>query len=625
MDWQTIDFQGIAGLEGSIVHQLQQYLEKKESHLALYIANIIPQQAEASTLPYLPEPLSNPKLSNGVEAFTRRAHQDLPPAQDKVAPDWKKVAGSLNKALWDYLEVLEGCAVELYQQLEKAGFDLWNSTLHQMIENIKDMLIHSLEDLKWAYKRLESQLQEYRTLSGHKKSLMESFKKVFSRNQILDRNIPVNIDKSKKFLNFHYQKFLHRFNEFQQLDEHVDKIMSKFSNYELLNSMDSDEKGKFKRVYRLLKIWEQNLNSQFLKEIDVIRVIHKNINPEKACQVFKEYFLTIKNHIFDLSRRLKYRPNSDLLQNKGEIQDALAHYRIELHSLGATIAKYREFLQKSDPDPYVRTRGGFSEWLIGVEPTHSKPLLYQEYDIESLDQIILKFSENLKKDTNNAVHDAEVEKIWEILHDMAQPLASRQMMEGRCNQFVENMQSLDELASSDPEMVQNVTLFFSRALRADWKYNMLFDIPQFHQLYFIHQGILGSSQDRAHNSRLGEFRLLTDRLYNLIKEKKLIRNHQEVELDINDIKEGLQDVLAQVQRTAKDPNLFSRETAPQIIQDISKKLLEYRYLFNHFFHQLRGIESDEKILRDQFLFVDHYFESIENKLMEMRDFKWPEP
>ncbi len=196
------------------------------------------------------------------------------------------------------------------------------------------------------------------------------------------------------------------------------------------------------------------------------------------------------------------------------------------------------------------------------------------------------------------------------------------MMEVRSRQFVEHLQSLDELASSDPLVVENVTKFLSRALRADWKYNMLFDIPEFHLLYSIHQGILGPDSDRAHVTRMGEFRILTERLFKWIKEKKLIRHHHDVELDINDIKESLQDMLAYVQRTAKDPVLFNKENAASIIQDISKKLLEYRYLFNHFFHQLRGIESDEKLLRKQFLFVDHYFESIENRLIEMRNVQW---
>ncbi|MBA2726654.1 MAG: hypothetical protein H0U49_00575 [Parachlamydiaceae bacterium] len=623
MNWQTIDFQGIAGLESSLIHQLQLYLDEKESHLAQFIANSIPQMTESGPMPYLPEPLARTKLSDGVEAFSRRAHQDINQSQVSSVPGWQKVAGSINKAIWEYVEVLEGSAVELYQQVEQVGFEQWSPTLIQIIESIKDLLLHSMEDLKWAYKRLESQLKDYRSLSDNNSSLWDAVKNFFTNDGILDSAIPRNLGKSQKFLNFKYQDFTHRYNEFQELDTQVDKIMTKFSDYDLLDSIDPEEAHKFKQIYRVLKIWEQNLNVKVLTELELIRGIHRIINPEKASQVFKDYYLAIKNQVFDLSRRLKYRPESEIVKNKEHIQSVLAHYRLELHTLGATTAKYREFLLKSDPDPYVRTRGGFSEWVIGLEPTAAKPLLYQEYDIESLDQTILNFSESVRKNEMSTDHNEELDnEIWEILHDMGQPLASKQMMEVRSRQFVEHLQSLDELASSDPLVVENVTKFLSRALRADWKYNMLFDIPEFHLLYSIHQGILGPDSDRAHVTRMGEFRILTERLFKWIKEKKLIRHHHDVELDINDIKESLQDMLAYVQRTAKDPVLFNKENAASIIQDISKKLLEYRYLFNHFFHQLRGIESDEKLLRKQFLFVDHYFESIENRLIEMRNVQW---
>jgi len=624
MNWQTIDFQGIAGLESSLIHQLQSYLDEKESHLAQFIANSIPQMTESGPMPYLPDPQTRTKLSDGVETFSRRAHQDFGASQFSVIPAWQKVAVSLNKAIWEYVEVLEGSAVELFQQVEQIGFEQWSQTLIQIMEIIKDLLLHSMEDLKWAFKRLESHFQYYRSLFNEGKSyLWGRITQIFSKSTILDPAIPRNLGKSQKFLNFRYQNFVHRFNEFQQLDGHVDKIMAKFFDYDVLDTIDPDEAHKFKQIYRVLKIWEQNQNVKVLTELELIRGIHRIIDPEKASQVFKDYYQAIKNQVFELSRRLKYRHDSEIVKNSEKTQDILTHYRKELHTLGATTSKYREFLLKSDPDPYVRTHGGFSEWVIGLEPTVTKPLLYQEYDIESLDQIILKFADSIRKNEMSTVHNEELEnEIWETLHDMGQPLASKQLMELRSGQFVEQLQSLDELASKDPLVVDHVTKFLSRALRADWKYNALYDIPQFHLLYSIHQGILGPDPDRSHTTRMGEFKLLTERLFKWIREKKLIRHHHEVELDINDIKESLQDMLAYVQRTAKDPSLFNQENASNVIQDISKKLLEYRYLFNHFFHQLRGIESDEKLLRKQFLFVDHYFESIENKLIEMQNVNW---
>ncbi|MBA2727817.1 MAG: hypothetical protein H0U49_06570, partial [Parachlamydiaceae bacterium] len=189
MNWQTIDFQGIAGLESSLIHQLQLYLDEKESHLAQFIANSIPQMTESGPMPYLPEPLTRTKLSDGVEAFSRRAHQDINQSQVSSVPGWQKVADSINKAIWEYVEVLEGSAVELYQQVEQVGFEQWTPTLIQIIESIKDLLLHSMEDLKWAYKRLESQLKDYRSLSDNNSSLWDAVKNFFTNDGILDSAI----------------------------------------------------------------------------------------------------------------------------------------------------------------------------------------------------------------------------------------------------------------------------------------------------------------------------------------------------------------------------------------------------------------------------------------------------
>lgn len=615
MNWQTIDFQGIAGLESSVVQHFQRYLEEKESRLARLIALSIPLTSEAGPSPNLPEPMVRAKLSEGVEAFTRRAHQEASSFESPSSKSaWRKTAHSINVAIWEYVEILEESAVELFQQLDQVGFEQWRPKLIQVVESIRDLLTHSMEDMKWALKRLESQLQDYRLLSEKQRPLILRLVSVlFSKNAILDPLIARNLERSQKFLNFSYQNFIHRYNEFEGLQKDVDKMMEKFDGYTLLKSIERDEQQKFMQLYRLLKMWEQNARAKVISDLEFIRGIHRVVDPEKACQVFKDYYQAIRNHIFAASRSLKEGNIETIPVDREQLLRTLGHYRIELHTLGATIVKYREFLLNSDPDPYVRTRGAYPEWIIGLEPAQTKPLVYQEYDIETLDHILLKFMDSMRSvDDHTAQTDELCQEIWEILHDMGQPLASRSMMAMRSGHFVDKLHRLNEMTSSDATIIDKVTLQLSRALRADWKYNTLNEIPQFHELYAIHQGLLGPNPDRTHRTRLAEFKLLTERLYGHIKEKNLLKYRHEVELDINDIKQSLQDLFAHVQRSAS-------HSTPELIEDISRQLLEYRYLFSHFFHQLRGVESDEKLLRTQFLFVYHYFESIENKLVEMHD------
>jgi hypothetical protein len=90
----------------------------------------------------------------------------------------------------------------------------------------------------------------------------------------------------------------------------------------------------------------------------------------------------------------------------------------------------------------------------------------------------------------------------------------------------------------------------------------------------------------------------------------------EIELDMNDMKTYLQDFLATIQRATRDKSQdpFLDET----IHKLHHQLLEYRYLFGQFFLSIMSRNSDGMQLRNQFLFVDQYFESVENLLQNLK-------
>jgi hypothetical protein len=205
------------------------------------------------------------------------------------------------------------------------------------------------------------------------------------------------------------------------------------------------------------------------------------------------------------------------------------------------------------------------------------------------------------------------------IYDMGQPLASASMMASKAEHFVKLLNQLNELGSRDPDVVSDITPLLSNAMRADWKYNVLQDIPLFHQLYSVHINILPPITDRNHINRLRQFKKHIQQLTQWVKEKNMHAHLQEIEFDINDIKGYLQDFLAQLQRTVKDPIYSTHEGKVSLIKDTAQQLLEYRYMFCNFFHHLRQNEIDEKSLRNQFLFVDQYFETIENKLDEIAE------
>ena len=106
-----------------------------------------------------------------------------------------------------------------------------------------------------------------------------------------------------------------------------------------------------------------------------------------------------------------------------------------------------------------------------------------------------------------------------------------------------------------------------------------------------------------------------NRLINGRKREICQRTPIEIELDMNDMKTYLQDFLASVQRAEKERahNPFIDET----VDKFKVQLLEYRYLFGQFFYLLMNKNSESQQLRNQFLFVDQYFETIENHLSHL--------
>jgi len=611
MSWQVIDFQGIVTLSKTLVRHLRSHLERKETELSQTITNAIPEQTYSKDLP--PLSLSKNKLSEGVENFALRAKaafQGKPPLRP-----WSDVAKTLNRASWVYVEMLENTVVELFQQIDQVSLEDWRPELLGTVETIKELLAHEMENLQWALKRLESHLNDYRVECEKQEAKPTRWWSSFIPHKpSLDRGLTANIDKSHKFLIFNYQKFSQRYAQYEMLSSEIELVMEKFNKYTVLNSLESDQQEKFKKLYRLLKLWEKNQKIKALPQSEIITALRMSMSPSHAFQIFKDYFKALRQKLFDQSRLLKVEREAS--NTHSNLAEHLTSQRQELHTLGATIDKYRKFMLKTDPDPYVRASGGFSEWIVGHEPLESHAFLNQEYDIEMLDRLFLKMESTLKsKSEIQSLSKTFKSDVYDNLHDMGQPLASQNMMSIRSDRLVHQLESLHELSTTNQEIVDFVTSVLSKAMRADWKYNTLFEKPQFHDLYAIHIGIIGPNVDRHHLNRLNKFQALTQQVLKWVKTKKVVSHLHEIEVDINDIKGYLQDFLAQVQR-------IDQESFPEGFQETMRQtaveLMEYRYLFGKFFHALQKEDNDEKLMRQRFLFVDQYFESIEGRLMDLK-------
>lgn len=621
---KTIDFQGIITLDRPLIEQLKNYLQEKETQVSLSLLNAIhtlPREHLPPALPY--DAHGQIKLTDAVEVFGKKIHKVATSKPFSVpSNDWEAATQQINNSLWEYAEVLESCVTELFLQLQQIGFEQWKPELMTTVNNIKNMLNHRLDDLIWKVRRIESLLWEYRwSCEVHEGRYVFLRKLLFFWKSLLDRSLISFLNKSKSFLNIRYQWFQQRLHDYLKLKTKIQESTNKFKGYFIFKLLEPSTQQGIQHLYELLKLWELNAKIKSLPAREPIRALRNTFSMEKSMNLFVEYYEAISDTLFDMSRKFKYDPKEMYYDeaNRKIVGGSLQGFRAELHTLGVTVAKYREFFLRTHPSPYVRTRWGFVEWIVSPEPKQTKELLNFVYQIEYLDKLFLDLIEALKKGSEAYDNDHLIRHFNEaqrILHEIGQPLISRNMIRVRVGRLLHILQQMDELGSFNPDVVVDVAKVMSKSLRADWQYNVLFDSTLFHQLYEIHQKIVGEVDDRPHINRMNKFRRMTEEMKEWVKANSTLSHFKEIEGDISDMKGYLQDFLAFSQRSTSE--LENRSEALSRTENIARQLLQYRYLFGQFFHELHQHGPEGKLIRNQFLFVDQYFEAVESKVQELR-------
>jgi len=620
MGFTRIDFQGIINLDRKVADQLNLYLEQKEAHLGRDLILTIQNYVQDPLTPSPTPPDSLIRLHDSVELFGKKIHEmearKTPMTSQYM---WQSIADQVNRLSWNYLVILEGFITELFQQLKLIGIEYWRPELAQTVEMIKMTIMQHLEELKWMLTRMEAHLWQLRWFCEAQAGKWIRLRKLFTAGQhIIDRSLKSNLLKAKKFLSFEYQKVAHLFREFLALKEEVAPSVQQLYSGMMFNQLDDDSKAKYRRLYELLKLWDLNVSSKSLPDNEVVRAIRNVISPARATQLLKDYHQSLARELFKRGLAIK-QPNAS---GPGETQkyfvnEVLGNLRRENVSLAGTISRFRSYMLKTDADPYVKKR-----WVTGSfggpsETSQTRELVDLEYESEELDRHfeLLRLAIEKGPDPLEATKLEKVNlEIQRILNEMAQPLASPQMMKRNTDKLLEQTMLLNELTSFSLHVIGAVDFALSRALRYDWKYHVLFDSARFQQLYNIHLGLINPAlHDRRHLSRLSTFRRLSRQILDWIKTKATNKHIHEIELDVNDIKGYLQDFLANVQRFCKEGDLKNEDFLKQI-NEASHQLLEYRYVFGQFFHELRECDADARYIRNQFLFVDQYFEAVDNLL-----------
>lgn len=618
MVWQSYESQNILSLDEPMAHKLNLYLDRKELELSEKInETLLPFQESP------PEVGSSLPLNQGIEVFGRKVNQLVKQGKMITSDQWKSTLTRINELVWNHVEMLEGCIVELFQQIDQMGFEQWNEDVLGATTSIKSDLTHRIDDVIWAIRRIEQELRHYKNACGNEGVFR--IKNFFLRwTSLLDRSLQTHLKKSKKFLNFRYCKFVERYGGYLQLYESVNQSMVKFHQSVVLSSMEIHQQDKIKELNFLLKVWEDNQKSRILQRIEPVRALRNCASFENALGLFRDYTFSLREAIFNKSRLIKKQFRLVFIDQstKQPLIDNVGNYLKELHALKEFVIQYKKFHLETDP--------GLTGWVNWVKrglttaqemtlPHQFKELDTLKKEINSLEVIAASFKSSLEKESvEKGLTSQLVNEVNKHLHEMWQPLTSKNLMESHAKALLHSLEALDEIASFDPHSVDFVCRTLCKAMCVDWKYHVLQEIPLFHQIYDIHQGIFNISYDRMHLNRLHKFQSILNKLEIWIKNDETLNQAQEMMLNINDIKSYLQDFLAYVQNLEpEEEDLLDSEKFERPIGMATQAFLQYLYLFGKFFSHLIPENSEHRLIRKQLLFIDQYFEAIDRKLQQL--------
>lgn len=606
---KPIKIQTIVDISPSLAEQIDSYLTEKETDLAKEIVRLIPMVEGDAEKPELQTPEGNRvRLSDAVEVVAKkiRAAHD-PRAVPLTGQGWLSEIRRMNQAFWEYIEVLEGGVTELFLLIGRAGLERWTSQMFDGVHAIKEVLIHRIEDATWAVRRLENHLKDYRTLCETKKQKSAFWKKwVIWWQPVLDPALLIHLGKSDKFLKSQFKLFADHYHAYRKMWDEVFERSQKLRSFHILSSLEESDQRLFADLVRHIRLWETNHWQKTFPQEEAVHALKRRVRPEQAAHFFTRYKEALREAFFRKSRELKKNRKSQ--KHRKEIQDQLIIYRKEVRALINTAGKYREFLLRTDPDPYVRSRWGFTEWIVGPEPLFTQKFIHIVYEGKDLKELLDSFIKSLSEPAKPFSEFADSDLALEIdttLHEMSQPLNTEEIMEKRGFALMEALEESQEMGSSEDKMVDFVSEVLLRAMRADVKYHVLQKNPLFVKLYHLHQGIVGDLEDESYRLWKEKLKKTLHAVEEAFQKADRHMGPEDIEALRNDLRADLQDFLGSMQRKTDE------KLGKQQRQLLKQQLLEVRFLCSQFLSFLGEKTMEGQPAKRLFLFIDSYLDSAE--------------
>lgn len=620
MIWKPIDFEKIVSLDSSIFTQFTEFLENKETDLANAIFDAF--QLSPADFPELMNKDNHLEINEAIDSIGKKIRLlPLHTMKTQTGKNWTSLTVSINNALWGYIEILEESITELFQQIEQIGFEKWSVSLMQIVESFEEFLKDRIEAVIWSIRRLEKILKDYRKKCEKQQIGWNFLYRLFVNSKsILDTSLEKNLKKSEQVLTKSFLDFSNSFLSYGKLNKKVQEDAHKLRGYLVLSQLDEENRDRYINIYRFLKLNELNEETKILPSYQTRNLLTNIATPTIVLNVFAHYLEALFNALFEDSRELKLiQDTTEIEKTKKSVSQLLPFYKKEWQTLMTTFSRYEFFLEEDNEKKFSLLeflRSYFSEKKNEQEEQAQNGF---KEALERYGNILEQFTDEIGKESttmNRFKQTHDYTEIQKILHEMTQPLISKMSMITYIDSLLLSSRELQELASSDPEIVDYMNDILSAILRLDWKYLVCFDNPLFYEIFHIHEGILDMPEERASTIRREKVKDLLMQLEEWVAEGSTQSHISEIEHDVNDIRSYLQDFLGSIQRIIREYK--DKPEYKEALRSQAAQLLDYRFFFGKFFYFLEDSGSHGKNLHRNMLFVHQYFESMENLLKDWK-------
>jgi hypothetical protein len=584
----TAEFHGITGLDVNLESSLVSYLHEKQLKLVGEL-----QEAFA------------PLYGSQIEGATTPGHfLDLLKKCTMPAPTSMtllELQKKLDDSLWAYVEILEKSVSELFGRLDDVGISDWHQELASVVDHAATILQQEIKSTLDFISRFEDQLWRIRDWmeAGGLRSVWVRKLMQLGRT-LVDRQLFTNLKTSLQTLEVRYLGWKNRFEDYAKYDLRTDETAQELASFELFEMLPSVSQDALQHIQRMLKIWEFDANAKAVLLQDICRALRNKVRFEDAYGVFREYYHLLKSRLFNISRDIK---------SSGVPLDLVAHLtelQHEVDSLDKLIARYREFLLRTDPNPYVRSRWGFPEWVVGPEPENCRKLLKLEYQLETLHSLFGSLVTTLSKsiEADHSSNKQIAQEIMHVIRTLSQPLMSHHTFVADIDKLMSLAENFNELGNTQAESVPFIAELLLRVLRYDVEHAALFNNAVFHRVYGIHHEVAAVSLlDPMHNQALEVVKPCFTKVL-----KAARRSHDDkLIMHVDALIEEVSKYLRQLERLIKDQG-------QDVVPIVRERVLEISFLLGQFYHNLEKEAIQPGVIRESFAPLDKALEMVERQL-----------